>query len=139
MEWKKDNYTVSTDKSRLSLDTVHGFLSQKSYWARERTREQVAKSFEGSICFGIYDGDEQAGFARVVTDYATFYWLCDVFVAEEYRGKGLGKWLIECVTGFDELKELKGLLATRDADGLYEQYGFKRVPADKTIFMRTNI
>lgn len=139
MEWKKDNYTVSTDKSRLSLDTVHGFLSQKSYWAQGRTREQVAKSFESSICFGIYDGDEQAGFARVVTDYATFYWLCDVFVAEEYRGNGLGKWLIECITGFDELKEIKGLLATRDADGLYEKYGFKRVPADNTIFMRTNI
>jgi GNAT superfamily N-acetyltransferase len=136
MEWENNGFTVSTDKSKLSLDTVHEFLTQKSYWAQTRTREQVAKSFEGSICFGVYDGGRQVGFARVVTDYATFYWLCDVFIVEKYRGKALGKWLVECIVGYDELKGLKGLLATRDADGLYEKYGFVRTPAGATIFMR---
>lgn len=135
MEWEKDGYVISTDKSRLSLDTVYGFLSGESYWAQKRTREQVAKSIEGSVCFGIYHGGRQVGFARAVTDYAVMYWLCDVFVIGEYRGKGLGKWLMECVVNAPELQGLSGILATRDAEGLYEQYGFELVPGT-TKYMR---
>ena len=85
------------------------------------------------MCFGAYHGGKQVGFARVVTDRATMYWLCDVFIAEEYRGKGLGKRLIRCIVECDELQDLVGILGIRDAHGLYEQFGFKR---DQNRFMR---
>jgi len=82
MEWKFGNYLVSTDKSRLSLDTVSDYLINRTYWAKNRTREQIEKSISNSMCFGVYDGERQIGFARVVTDYSVMYWLCDVFIDE---------------------------------------------------------
>ena len=90
-------FYISTDKSLLDIDTIHDFLSNRSYWAKGRSRETVEKSIAGSMCFGVFDAEnKQAGFARVVTDYAMFAWLLDVFILEDYRGKGLGKNAYEC-------------------------------------------
>ncbi|HTP59923.1 MAG TPA: GNAT family N-acetyltransferase, partial [Spirochaetia bacterium] len=116
-------YSISTDPRRLDLDFIHHFLSTKSYWAQGRPRETVALSMENSICFGLYAPDgRQAGFARVVTDRATFAWVCDVFVDEAHRGKGLGKRLVRAVVTHPELEAVKWLvLGTRDAHGLYRR------------------
>ncbi|HVP20334.1 MAG TPA: GNAT family N-acetyltransferase [Anaerolineaceae bacterium] len=124
IEFIKDNFIVTTDKSKLDLKTIHEFLSTQSYWAQNRPYEIVEKAVEHSMCFGVYDGERLAGFARIVTDYATFAWLCDVFVLPEYRGIGLGKWLIESIVAHPEIKSIRRLLlATRDAHELYHQYG----------------
>ncbi len=124
VEEHRDGYTLSSDKARLDVESIHAFLSERSYWAQGRSREVVERALENSLCFGIYRGHELAAFARVVTDYATFGWVCDVFVLEPYRGCGLGKWLIEAIVRHPELQGLKRLLlATRDAQGLYREYG----------------
>lgn len=123
---RDDGFVVSTDPARLDVGLVHTYLSQHSYWAQGRPLAVVQTSLEHSLCFGLYAGDQQVGLARVVTDYATFGWLCDVFVLESYRGRGLGKWLVECVVAHPALQEIRRLLlATRDAHGLYQQYGFE--------------
>ena len=125
MEWQKDDYTISTGRSRLDLETIHRFLSEEAYWAKNRTLEQTETAIENSICFGVYDGERQVGFARVVTDRATFAYLGDVFILDEYRGRGLSKWLMETIISHPELQGLRRwVLATLDAHGLYEQYGF---------------
>lgn len=116
---------ISSDASLLDLDAIVHFLRQ-SYWANERSDEKIKKSLEGSTCFGAYYDNRQIGFARVVTDGATVYWLCDVFVDEAYRGQGVGKKLIETITTHEDYRNLFGILSTRDAHGLYEQYGFVR-------------
>jgi len=135
---RKDGYFLSTDKDLLSLDVIFGYLS-RSYWAAERPREVVKTSLENSLCIGVYAPDgTQVGFARAVTDYATMYWLADVFILEEHRGKGLGKWMVENFLQVPELKNLSGILATRDAHGLYEKYGFK-VPEDPKRMMRKRV
>ena len=133
MKWSRRAYTIDMDKNRLQLDQIHQFL-RESYWAADRSRETIAHSLETSLCFGIYQDDKMVGFARVVTDYTTFYWLCDVFVDESQRGSGLGKWLMECIVEHPQLKDLLGVLATSDAHGLYEQYGFV-CPEDPCKFM----
>lgn len=128
-EWHRDGYVISTNPSTLDLDVVHGFL-RRSYWAADRPLETVRRSVEHSLNFGLYRaGDRrQVGFARVVTDFATFGWLCDVFVDETIRGRGLGVWLTETVIGHPRLKGIRlWLLGTRDAHGLYEKVGFKPV------------
>jgi GNAT superfamily N-acetyltransferase len=124
-EIRKDGYLISTDKAKLNIDAIHQFLSQRSYWALERTREMVVTSIEHSLCFGVYDPDgAQAGFARAVTDYATFAWICDVFILEANRGMGLSKWLVEAMVDCPQLKGVRQmLLATRDAHRLYREYG----------------
>ena len=125
-EWRRGNYMISTDPSMLDLDIVHGFL-QRSYWAAERPLETVKRSIEHSLSFGLYEGNDgrQVGFARVVTDFATFAWLCDVFIDDAQRGQGLGVWLMETVVGHPELQCLRlWMLGTRDAHGLYEKIGF---------------
>lgn len=127
-------YKISTDKELISPERVNELL-HNTYWAHHRSEETIATSIENSICFGVYHHEKMVGFARVVTDYATMYWLCDVVIDPEYRGRGLGKKLIQTITEMDELKEMFGILATRDAHGLYEKYGFQKVP-DK--FMRRN-
>ena len=124
-EWILDDYTISTDPNRLDLDAIHGFLTT-SYWAQGRSRERVAESIEQSLPFGLYHGDAQVGFARVITDYVTLAFLADVFVLEAHRGKGLGVWLVEVVTSFPELASVRRWhLLTRDAHGLYRKFGFK--------------
>ena len=125
-EWRHGNYVISTDPSMLDLDAVHGFL-QRSYWASERPLETVKRSVEHSLNFGLYQEKDrrQVGFARVVTDFATFAWLCDVFIDEAHRGQGLGAWLMETVVEHPELRCMRlWVLGTRDAHGLYEKIGF---------------
>ncbi|MDR3559896.1 MAG: GNAT family N-acetyltransferase [Negativicutes bacterium] len=122
-----ENFTVSCDKSRLSLEKTAQLLAQ-SHWAFDRPREKIAASIANSLCYGVYDHDEQIGFARVITDFATTYWLCDVIVAPQYRGRGLGERLVRYIVGSAELKDLTGVLKTKDAHGLYEKFGFQREP-----------
>jgi GNAT superfamily N-acetyltransferase len=123
-EWTRGDYTISTDRRRLQLDVIHGFLVD-SYWATGRTRERVAQSIEHSLPFGLYHHDEQVGFARVLTDYVVLAFLADVFVVESHRGKGLGEWLVDTVTGLPELQSIRRwLLGTRDAHDLYRRFGF---------------
>jgi GNAT superfamily N-acetyltransferase len=127
-----DGYMISTDSSRIDLEIVHGYLSRESYWAAGRAMETVQRSIENSLCFGVYDPDgKQAGFARVVTDYATFGWLCDLFILDAHKGRGLGKWLVQTVVSHPDLQALKRMqLATRDAHELYSRYGgFKPLAA----------
>jgi GNAT superfamily N-acetyltransferase len=123
IEQQRGEYTISTDPARLDMDVIHGYLSGESYWAQGRPLDVMQRALQHSLCFGVYAGEEQVGLARVVTDYATFAWLCDVFVLEAHRGQGLGKWLIECVVAHPELHGLMFLLGTRDAHGLYQRYG----------------
>jgi GNAT superfamily N-acetyltransferase len=121
----RDLYSISCDRDKLDLGTVHGFLST-SYWSPGLPIEVLRRAIAGSLCFGLYHGNAQVGFARVVTDKATFAYLCDVFVLEEHRGKKLGRWLMESVASHPDLQGLRRfVLVTRDAHGLYEQFGFR--------------
>jgi GNAT superfamily N-acetyltransferase len=116
---------ISTDENRLQIDAIHKFLTEESYWARERTREQTERAIKNSLPFGVYKGENLIGFARVVSDYATFAYLGDVFILEEFRGKGLSKWLMETVLSHPDLQGFRRwILATKDAHALYEKYGF---------------
>lgn len=125
MEVTRDEFTISTDRSLLDIDAIQRFLAEDSYWARERTIEQTRTAIENSICFGLFQGDRQVGFARVVSDKATFAYIGDVFVIDEYRGRGLSKWLMEIIIAHPDLQGLRRwVLATRDAHSLYEKYGF---------------
>ncbi len=124
-EWQKGEYSISTDKLRLDLEVIHNFLSHRSYWAQGRDLEVIKRGIENSLNFGIYQKGRQVGFARVVTDYATFAWLADVFVLEEHRGHGLGKWLIEVILSHPRLQGFRRwALATKDAHELYRNFGF---------------
>jgi GNAT superfamily N-acetyltransferase len=125
MEWQNGEFTISTDASRLQIDAIHKFLSEESYWARERTIEQTARAIENSLSFGVYKGEKQIGFARVVTDYATFAYLGDVYILSEFRGNGLSKWLMETIVLHPNLQGFRRwVLATKDAHALYQKYGF---------------
>lgn len=116
---------IDTDPERLQVDRIHHFLVNESYWAGERTLEQTKTAIENSICFGLYSGERQIGFARVISDRATFAYVGDVFVIEEFRGRGLSKWLMETIVAHPDLQGLRRwILATRDAHGLYEQFEF---------------
>jgi N-acetylglutamate synthase-like GNAT family acetyltransferase len=127
MDWQIEPFEISTDKSRLDISVIHGYLAQ-SYWAEGIPEDLVRKSIDGSLCFGIYEGDRQVGFARVISDYATFAYLADVFVLESYCGKGLSKWLMTCIMAHPDLQGLRRFsLATRDAHGLYRKFGFEPV------------
>ena len=127
MEAKRDDYTISTDPGRFDLNVIYGYLT-RSYWAEGISRELVARSIANSLCFGIYHSEKQVGFARVITDKTTFGYLADVFVLEEYRGRGLSKWLMEVVMAHPELQGFRRwLLATRGAHGLYQKFGFDRL------------
>jgi GNAT superfamily N-acetyltransferase len=120
-----EKYVISTDRSLLDTAMIHDFLVRESYWAQNRTEAQTAAAIENSICFGVYDGERQIAFARVVSDKATFAYIGDVFVIDEYRGRGVGKDLMAAIIAHPELQGLRRwVLATRDAHGLYEQYGF---------------
>jgi GNAT superfamily N-acetyltransferase len=133
-EWTRGEYAISTDPSRLDLGAVHGFLKE-SYWAKGVPLEVVERSVEHSLCFGLYRGDEQVGFARIVTDRATFAYLADVFVLEEHRGRGLGKWLMRVVLSHPDLRGLRRwMLATADAHALYRGHGFRELGSPE-IFM----
>lgn len=122
-------YTISTDQALLDLDAIHAALDE-TYWAKGRPREVTERAISNSLAFGMYRGKEQVGFARVITDYATFAYLADVYVLQVHRGQALGKWLIATVTAHPGLQTLRRfLLATRDAHGLYSQYAFTPLEA----------
>jgi len=131
IEHQRPGFLISTDPARLQINVIYAFLSQQSYWAQGRSLETVRLSIEHSLCFGVYalapDDPEkisQVGLARVVTDYATFAWLCDVFILDSHRQYGLGKWLVDCVTNQPPLNTVRRfILATRDAHELYRKYG----------------
>ncbi len=136
MEWTRGDACISTDPERLSIDLIHDYLSNSSYWASGRHFDTVKKSIQNSLNFGVYQAGKQVGFARVVTDYSTFFWLCDVFILPEARGQGLGKWLIWCVVNTPDLAGLRGFLMTRDARTLYEPYGFKSPSNPQRLMIR---
>ena len=124
-EWRKADFVISTDRSRLNIEFIHSFLSTRAYWAIGRSLEVVQRAIANSLNFGVFDGSKQIGFARVVTDYATFGWVADVFIIDEYRGLGLGIWLIEVITSHPNLQGFRRwILATRDAHELYRRFGF---------------
>jgi GNAT superfamily N-acetyltransferase len=125
MEWKRGEFTISTDRDRLQLDAIHKFLTEESYWAKTRTREQTETAVKNSLPFGVYKGENQIGLARVVTDYATFAYLGDVYILQEFRGQGLSKWLMDVIINHPDLQGFRRwILATKDAHTLYEKYGF---------------
>ena len=127
--WMKGGFEVSTDPARVDLGMVHEFLTN-CYWAKGIPAETVRRSLENSICFGVYSGKEQVGFARVITDRATFAYLADVFILPSFRGRGLSSWLMECIVGHPDLQGLRRwMLATQDAHGLYARYGFAPMKA----------
>jgi len=124
-EYRKGEFLVSTDRALIDLDVVHGFLT-KCYWAKGIPRDVVARSIENSLCFGVYAEGKQVGFARVISDYATYAYIGDVFLLESFRGRGLGKWLMECIMLHPRLQGLRRWsLVTSDAHGLYAQFGFE--------------
>ncbi|EFM12689.1 GCN5-related N-acetyltransferase [Paenibacillus curdlanolyticus YK9] len=121
------DYVITDNKTKLDIEVVSDLLS-RSYWANERSRERIVKSIEGSVCYSVLHHDKQIGFARVVTDGATMYYLADVFISEDYRGEGIGKKLVEVIVNQQDYEGLTGILGTLDAHSLYEQYGFEREP-----------
>ena len=124
MEWIKDDFSISTDKTKIDSAYVHCFLTT-SYWAEGISLETVKRSIEGSLCFAVFYKEAQVGFARVITDETTFAYLCDVFIDESHRGRGLSKCLMEVILGYPGLQGLRRfMLATRDAHGLYKAFGF---------------
>ena len=123
-EWAQGEFRISTDPEDLDVGLIHRFLTE-SYWASGIPIETVQRSLQNSLPFGLYHGDRQIGFARAITDRATFAYLADVFVLEEYRGQRLGQWLIDVVLGHPDLQGLRRwVLLTRDAHGLYRKHGF---------------
>lgn len=136
IETQREQFTISTDPARLDLDAVCDFLS-RSYWANTRPRERTEQAIQNSLVFGLYDGAKQIGLARVVSDYSVFAYLCDVFIHEDYRAHGLGKWLIQTIMEHPDLREVRRwLLATNDAHGLYQQFGFGTIEDPKFWMQR---
>jgi GNAT superfamily N-acetyltransferase len=134
--WQRDDYTISTERTRLDIPVIHRFLAEESYWAQGRPYEAVVRSINHSICFGLYHiTGEQVGFARAITDFTTHGYLADLFVLAPHRGQGLGKWLVQCALAHPELHHLpRWLLKTVDAHGLYRRFGFTTL-ADPQIMM----
>jgi len=138
MKWVRDTFTVTCDPAKLDLAVITEFLAS-SYWAKGIPATIVAKSLEGSLCFAVLDGERQIGFARVITDRATIAYLGDVFILPDYRGRGLSKWLMECILSHPDLQGLRRwVLATRDAHGLYKQFGFTPLKRPEVFMERHN-
>jgi GNAT superfamily N-acetyltransferase len=137
--WQKGDYNISTDNHRLNIPLIHDFISNQSYWGQGRKIEIVQLALNNSLNFGLYKNGEQIGFARVVTDYCTFAWLADVFITEGFRGEGLSKWLMEVIMNHPRLMNMRRwVLATKDAHGLYEQFGFGRMAQPERWMERFN-
>lgn len=127
--WQRTPFEISTDKARLDVDKIHSVLAQ-TYWSPGIPRDIVERAIAGSLCFGAYCEGALVGFARIVSDYATFAYLCDVFVVEQWRGRGISKFMLECIKAHPKLANLRRwMLATADAHGLYAQFGFRPVAA----------
>ena len=125
MEWKKDNFLVSDSTDLLNLNMIYELLAQ-TYWATNRPQSTIDDSIKHSLNFGLYNGNGQIGFARVITDYATLAWICDVVIHPEFRGQGWGKFLLGCIVEHPKLKDIKFSLVTKDAHSFYEQFGFAK-------------
>jgi len=129
----KKGFTISTDKALLEFDMIYGYLHNESYWSKGISAEKVRSSIENSMCFGVYKDGKQIGFARVISDKATFAYLCDVFILDEHRGFGLSKWLLQTILAHPNLQGLRRwLLATADAHGLYSQFGFTPITSPES-------
>jgi GNAT superfamily N-acetyltransferase len=126
MDWQRENYRVSDCKEMLQLNTIYRWLSS-SYWASDRNKETVKASIDQSLCFGLFDGEQQIGFARAVTDKVVFSWLMDVIIDEKYRGQGLGQWFLQCILEHPDLKATRMGLTTKDAHTFYEKFNFVKV------------
>lgn len=128
-EYERDGYQISTDPYRLDLDVIHHFLANEAYWSPDVAREKVERYIKHSLCFGVYAAKQQVGFARVISDFTTFAYLADVFILRPFRGQGLAKWLVQTILAHPELQDLRRFtLNTRDAHGLYRQFGFDNHP-----------
>lgn len=124
MDLTKDGFSISMEKEKMDIDVIHSFLN-RTYWAEGISKEIIRRSIENSMCFGVFENDKQVGFARMITDKATFAYLADVFIVEEYQGRGLSKLLMESIMSHPDLQGLRRMvLATKDAHGLYKQFGF---------------
>lgn len=134
MEWRKDDYLITDDVSRVQLDVVHRLLAA-TYWGDRRPRKIIERMVAGSICFSLYFGSAQIGFGRAVTDSATFTWVADIVVEPEFRGAGLGQWMMECLVAHPAIEGTQMVLQTRDAQGLYEKFGF----SGNSALMSTNV
>ncbi len=125
MKWQRENFTISTDKNLLQIEVIHKFLSTESYWAKDRSLEKTQIAIKNSLCFGVYHEEKQIGFARVISDFATFAYIGDVFILQEFRGNSLSKWLMEVMISHKDLQDLRRwILATKDAHKLYQQFEF---------------
>ncbi len=137
-EVTKDNYLISTNRQKLDVFSIHRFLTQ-SYWSKGISVEKVKNSIFNSLCFGVYHGKKQIGFARIVTDYTLYGYLADFFIIEEYRGLGLAKWLLESIVNHPEIKDVRAImLATKDAHNLYKKFGFKLLEEPEKYMKRKN-
>lgn len=134
-ERTQNGYLISTDKSKLNYTELLEFLTN-SYWASNFPKDEILKSINNSLCFGLYEKEKQVGFARVITDYSRFAYLADVFILEKWRGKGLSKWLMKTILDFPQLKTVKWMLATKDAHGLYQQFGFTALTEPEIYMVR---
>jgi GNAT superfamily N-acetyltransferase len=135
VELTRGEFTISTDPGRIDMDVVYGFLAGESYWSRGIARERLERAIRHSLCFGLYQGRRQIGFARVISDRATYAYVCDVFLLEAHRGRGLGAWLMQSIAAHPELAGLRRwMLVTRDAQPFYETLGWNR-PARPDGFM----
>ena len=128
LAWRRGDYTISTNNEQLDLAIIHNFISNQSYWGRGRRADTVQRALDHSLNFGVFENKQQIGFARVVTDFATFAWIADVFILEEHRGKGLARWLMESILSHPDLQGFRRwVLATKDAHELYRRFGFKEL------------
>ena len=126
MDWQKENFTISSEHERVDIDALHDML-RRSYWAKDRTREEVEKTISNSICFSLFKDEEQIGFARVLTDRVAYAVILDMIIREDFRGRGLGKWLMGCIFEHPEITPLSQVLWTSDADNFYKKLGFQQM------------
>lgn len=138
-EWQRGELRITTDQGQLHFETIHAFLANQSYWAKGISRSTLEKSIRNSLCFGLFQGNKQVGFARVISDQATIAYLADVFVLPEHRGRGLAKWLMECILSHPDLQGLRRwILVTEDAHGLYRKYEFTQLAHPEGFMERHN-
>jgi GNAT superfamily N-acetyltransferase len=138
LEACRENLLISTDQARLDIEVIAEMLT-RAYWAKGRTHDVIARYLQHSLVFGVYDDGKQIGLARIISDYTTFAWLCDVFILEDYRGRGISKWLIETILAHPDLQGLRRfVLVTRDAHELYAKYGFSELSKPDNWMERFN-
>jgi len=139
INFSKDNYLITTDRNKIDINAVCSFLA-KSYWASNRKKETILTSIENSLCFSLFREDKQIGIARVITDCATFAYLCDVYIDQSYRGKGLGHWLMECILSHPSLRNIgRFCLVTKDAHDFYRNHGFSELKHVEKYMEKLNI